>query len=58
MPKYEVKKDGVNFFSTKYASCFYSDDMVRKIVASGYKIYKDGKIYHPKSKKKTEVVKT
>ena len=57
MPKYEVKKDGAKYFSTKYDSCFYSDDVVQKLFDSGYKVYKDGKIYHPKSKKKAKVVK-
>lgn len=42
---YEVKKDGVLKMSTKDEKCLYSKEIRAQIRKSGFKIYKDGKIY-------------
>lgn len=52
MYKWVVKKDGEDKFTTDYDSCIYPDDLIKTMIASGYKIYKDGKAYKPLSKNK------
>ena len=51
MAKWKVCKDGQGKMSTDYDSCMPPDDIIRDMIAGGYKIYKDGKIYKPPTKK-------
>lgn len=42
---YEIKKDGVLKMSTNDEKCLYDKNIRAQMRKSGYKIYKDGKIY-------------
>lgn len=49
--KIEVKKDGKVFYHTENDDCMPSEDRLKSIQKAGYKVYADGKIWKPQTKK-------
>lgn len=43
--KFEIKKDGALKMSTEQITCLYDKNIRAQMRKSGYKIYKDGKIF-------------
>ena len=52
MLKWEVHRDGKVMLRTDDDSCFYPEETIKQMIAAGFKIYKNGKIYHPLKKSK------
>ena len=50
MLKWEVHRDGKLMLRTDDDNCFYSEEVIKQMIAAGYKIYKNGKIYKPTKK--------
>ena len=46
----EIKKDGVTLCVCADESCLYTDDVIKSMMAAGYKFYQDGKLWKPQSK--------
>lgn len=53
MPQEVFNRDGLKVCHIEQRQCYYGDSALRSIVASGYKVKEDGKIWRP-SKKKEE----
>ena len=50
----EIRKDGVAVCECKDESCLYPYEVMKQMMALGYKFYQDGKIYKPKKNQKGE----
>ena len=48
---FEMKLAGKTMYSTYDPDCVYPDSQIKQMMQSGYKAYKDGKQYRPKSRK-------
>jgi hypothetical protein len=46
----EIRKDGVVVCECKDETCLYPYEIMKDMIACGYKFYQDGKIYKPKKK--------
>lgn len=51
MSKIEAKRDGVTYCVYMDESCLPDKDMLKSMKTSGYKFYKDGKLYKPEENK-------
>ena len=50
----EIRKDGVVVAECANERCLYPTDVMKDMMAHGYKFYQDGKIYKPEKKKQKE----
>ena len=47
----EIRKDGVVVCECKDETCLYPYEIMKDMIACGYKFYQNGKIYKPEKKK-------
>ena len=51
MHEIEVRKDGIVYCVYADESCLPDKSVIKDMAAAGYKLYQDGKVYKPTSRK-------